>query len=175
MRLIQSPAARDVAATERALLRMAMVMVEDAAEARELVATTLTSAGGARLSEAQLEAEPDLVRVVSGRAASANGTVVEQLAVTVQGAVLEAEASGRVMAVVPARGVVVGLTVEEGGADRVAIALASIDARRFVVREDAGGVVREVWVDREGRVLKVAIPAMRIVAVRDEAPRSVTR
>lgn len=54
MRLIQSPAARDVAATERALLRMAMVMVEDAAEARELVATTLTSAGGSRLSEAQL-------------------------------------------------------------------------------------------------------------------------
>lgn len=86
-----------------------------------------------------------------------------------------ARGAGRVMVVVPARGVVIGLSVEEGGADRVAIALAAIDARRFVVREDADGVVREVWVDREGRVLKVAIPAQRLVAVRDEAPRPIAR
>ena len=86
-----------------------------------------------------------------------------------------ARGPGRVMAVVPSRGVVVGLTVEDGGADRVSIALTSLEARRFVVREEPGGVVREVWVDREGRVLKVAIPALRLVAVRDEAPRSVPR
>jgi hypothetical protein len=86
-----------------------------------------------------------------------------------------ARGPGTVPGVVPARGVLVTLTVEDGGADRVSIALASIEARRFIVREGSGSLVREVWVDRQGRVLKVAIPSQQLVAVRDEPPRSPAR
>lgn len=82
---------------------------------------------------------------------------------------------GSVEAVVPARGIVVTLTVEAAGTDRVSIALQTIDARKFVVREGAGGTVREIWVDAAGRLLKVAIPAQRLVAIRDDAPRATTR
>jgi hypothetical protein len=86
-----------------------------------------------------------------------------------------ARGTGVVSAVVPSRGKVVALTVEAGGADHVSIALQSIDARRFIVREGAAGTVREVWVDAHGRLLKVAIPAQQIVAVRDDAPRTPAR
>lgn len=82
---------------------------------------------------------------------------------------------GAVAAVVPSRGLVVTLTVEAAGADRVSIALQVIDARKFVVREGAGGTVRELWVDAAGRLLKVAIPAQRFVAIRDDAPRATAR
>lgn len=83
-----------------------------------------------------------------------------------------ARGRGVVPAVVPSRGVVVSLTVQDAGADRVSIALQSIEARKFVVREGTGGPVREVWVDAAGRMLKVALPADGLVAVRDDAPRS---
>lgn len=83
--------------------------------------------------------------------------------------------AGSVAAVVPSRGLVVTLTVEAAGTDHVSIALQSIAARKFVVREGAGGTVREVWVDAAGRLLKVAIPAERLVAVRDDAPRATSR
>ncbi|MDP1891995.1 MAG: hypothetical protein Q8K55_13965 [Gemmatimonadaceae bacterium] len=82
---------------------------------------------------------------------------------------------GSLSAVVPSRGVVVTLTVEAAGTDRVSIALQSVEARKFVVREGAGGMVREVWVDAAGRLLKVSIPAQRLVAIRDDAPRAPTR
>jgi hypothetical protein len=82
---------------------------------------------------------------------------------------------GSVAAVVPSRGLVVTLTVEAAGTDHVSIALQSIAARKFVVREGADGTVREVWIDAAGRLLKVAIPAQRLVATRDDAPRATTR
>ena len=80
-----------------------------------------------------------------------------------------------VQAVVPSRGIVVTLTVQDAGADHVAIALQSLEAHKYVVREGAGGIVREVWVDADGRLLKVALPAQRLVAVRDDAPRRTPR
>lgn len=86
-----------------------------------------------------------------------------------------ARGPGTVPAVVPTRGVVVTLAVEDAGPDRVSIALQSIEARKFVVREAGDGPVREVWVDAAGRLLKVAVPAQRLVAVRDDAPRATTR
>lgn len=82
---------------------------------------------------------------------------------------------GTVAAIVPVRGIVVTLIVESAGTDRVSIALQVIDARKFVVREGAGGTVREIWVDAAGRLLKVAIPAQRLVAIRDDAPRAPAR
>ncbi len=82
---------------------------------------------------------------------------------------------GPVAAVVPSRGVVVTLTVEDAGADHVSIALQSIEARKFVVREEGAGTVREVWVDTAGRVLKVAVPSEKLVALRDDAPQATPR
>ncbi len=78
-------------------------------------------------------------------------------------------------AMVPSRGLVVTLTVEDAGADRVAIALQSVEARKFIVHEAGGGASREVWVDRNGRLLKVVEPALNLVAVRDDAPQPSAR
>ena len=86
-----------------------------------------------------------------------------------------ARGAGTVAAVVPARGVVLALTIEAAGADRVSIALQSIDARKFIVREGTTALVREVWTDGAGRLLKVAIPAEHLLAVRDEAPQPLHR
>ncbi|MHB1311738.1 MAG: hypothetical protein ACYC3L_06940 [Gemmatimonadaceae bacterium] len=84
-------------------------------------------------------------------------------------------AGASVPAVVPSRGIVVTLTVQDAGPDHVAIALQSIEAHKYLVREGTAGAVREVWVDGAGRLLKVALPAQRLVAVRDEAPRGTPR
>jgi hypothetical protein len=86
-----------------------------------------------------------------------------------------ARGAGAVEAVVPARGVVVTLSIEAAGADRVSIALQSIDARKFIVREGMTDLVREVWTDGAGRLLKVAVPAEHLLAVRDEAPQPLNR
>jgi hypothetical protein len=86
-----------------------------------------------------------------------------------------ARGAGTVAAVVPSRGIMVSLVVQDVGADRVSIALQSLDARKFIVREGPGGTVREVWTDAAGRLLKVAIPSDRLIAVRDDAPRSPAR
>lgn len=86
-----------------------------------------------------------------------------------------ARGPGTVSVVVPSRGVIVVLTVEDAGPDPVSIALQPLDARKFVVREGTSGTVREVWTDSVGRLLKVAIPAERFLAVRDDAPQSPNR
>jgi len=86
-----------------------------------------------------------------------------------------ARGPGTVPAVVPSRGVVVNLTVEDAGADHVSIALQSIAARKYRVREGSEGAMREVWVDAAGRLLKVAVPSEHTVAIRDDAPRSSSR
>lgn len=56
--------------------------------------------------------------------------------------------------------------------DRVALAgaQAPLDALHLVLA-DARGARREVWLDRGGRVLQVALPADGVVALRDEPPR----
>jgi hypothetical protein len=86
-----------------------------------------------------------------------------------------ARGPGTVQAVVPARGLIVTLTVEDAGADRVSIALQSIAAHKFIVREGSSALVREVWTDSLGRLLKVSIPSEHLVGVRDDAPRSSVR
>lgn len=120
-------------------------------------------------------------RSVRGTGESARELILPPGALIVEDGVLHplqfvvARGRGVVPAVVPARGVVVQLTVEEAGGDHVSIALESIAARKFVVREGTSGVVREVWVDASGRLLKVAVPAEGIVALRDDAPRAAAR
>lgn len=86
-----------------------------------------------------------------------------------------ARGPGTVEAVVPARGMVITLTIEDAGADHVSIGLQSISARKFVVREGASGPVREIWTDGAGRLLRVAMPAQQLLAVRDDAPQPPSR
>lgn len=77
--------------------------------------------------------------------------------------------SGRVPVIVPrqSRQVTAGLSVD--GPEQTTIADRRVSARRLVV--DLGGTTRHVWVDGEGRILRVAIPALGLVAQRTTAPR----
>ena len=78
--------------------------------------------------------------------------------------------TGSVPVVVPHRNVQVVMRMEDRGPASVTIGGQSIAGRAFVLVEP-GGNNREIWVDAQGRVLKVAIPSRGILAVRDEPPR----
>jgi hypothetical protein len=68
------------------------------------------------------------------------------------------------------RGAVVPARVTTAGEESVDVAGRSISATRVHVTLAAGDE-RELWADAAGRVIKVAIPARGIIAVRDDAPR----
>ena len=119
-------------------------------------------------------------RSVRGKGESASELLLPSGALIVEDGLLHplqfvvARGRGTVPAVIPSRGVVVTLVIEDAGVDHVSIALQSIEARKYIVRE-AGGKDRQVWVDTAGRLLRVAIPADQLVATRDDAPRSASR
>lgn len=77
--------------------------------------------------------------------------------------------SGRVPVVFPRRNVQEAMRVRDAGSDPVAVAGRAVPARKLVL-SGAGSEV-EVWVDADHRVLKVAVPARQLVAVRDAPPR----
>jgi hypothetical protein len=81
-----------------------------------------------------------------------------------------ARARGTVAAVVPRRGVQVTLTVAEREAGTVNVGGQSVTATQLSISE-RGGPERLVWVDAQGRLLRIEIPARGIVAVRDQMPR----
>lgn len=120
-------------------------------------------------------------RAVRGTSESARELLLPAGALIVEDGVLHplqfvvARGQAQVAAVVPSRGVIVTLLVQPAGDDHVSIALQSIEARKFVVREGRGGLVREVWVDTAGRLLKVAVPSEQLIAIRDDAPRASAR
>ncbi len=72
---------------------------------------------------------------------------------------------------VPRRSVVEMVRVEFAGVERLTIDNREILARHLVLTTQGSGVSRDAWVDTGGRLLKAAIPSLKIVAVRDEAPR----
>ena len=78
--------------------------------------------------------------------------------------------TGSVPVVVPHRNVQVVMRMEDRGPASVSVGGRTIAGRAFVLVEP-GGANREIWVDAQGRVLKVAIPSRGIVATRDEPPR----
>jgi hypothetical protein len=84
--------------------------------------------------------------------------------------VARADRSGTVPVVVPRRNVQVAMQVETKGFERLTIGGTPIEARRLVVIEP-NGETRGVWVDGQGRVLRVAIPARGVVAQRDDPPK----
>jgi hypothetical protein len=78
--------------------------------------------------------------------------------------------TGAVPVVVPRRNVQLTMRVENQGADAVTIDGSRIAATRYVMTEP-DGATRRIWVDSEGRVLRVSLDARGITATRDEPPR----
>lgn len=60
--------------------------------------------------------------------------------------------------------------LEQRGTETLEIGRSRVESRRYALI-DAGGSAREVWLDRRGRLLKVALPEKSLVAVRDDPPR----
>ena len=70
--------------------------------------------------------------------------------------------------VIPQRNVQLSMRVQTAGVERITIGGTPVDARKLVAVV-SGGSGRDIWVDGEGRVLKVVHGD--ITAVRDELPR----
>lgn len=77
--------------------------------------------------------------------------------------------NGSVAVLIPRRNTQIRLKVTATGNERLTVGTRELDARHFVLTEP-DGAKRELWVDSQGRVLKVTIPARGIVAMRDDPP-----
>ena len=84
--------------------------------------------------------------------------------------VARAARSGSVPVVGPRRSAQVVMRIEDGGAATVTVGGRPLPAHRYTLREPGGGR-RDILVDAQGRVLQVEIPALGIVATRDDPPR----
>lgn len=80
-----------------------------------------------------------------------------------------AQAEGTLTVMLPRRNTQIRVQVARAGREPVRIGGQEIQATRLVLTEP-GGAQREIWVDTRGRVLRVAIPARNLVAVRDDPP-----
>lgn len=117
------------------------------------------------------------VRTQSATGASAREYVVPAGAVVLDDEVfhqyhflaLQAAGGGRVAMIDPRRGAQGVLRVTAHEDDRVSVAGREVRATRLEIAGPGGE--RRVWVDEARRVLRVEIPATRLVAVRDELPR----
>jgi hypothetical protein len=72
--------------------------------------------------------------------------------------------------IIPRRNQQVVARVSSRGNESVTVGAASLPARHLVITV-AGGGERHVWVDDQGRVLRVEIPARNFVATRIAAPK----
>jgi len=77
---------------------------------------------------------------------------------------------GTVPVVIPRRNTQVAMRVEMQGKESLSIGGIGVEARHLVVMEP-GGARRHVWIDAQGRVLKVMLEESGITAIRDELPR----
>jgi hypothetical protein len=82
--------------------------------------------------------------------------------------VIRRGAGATVPVLVPSRNVVEIVRVELVGDERVAFDVRELDARHVTLTTDGTGVRRDVWLDARGRILKVAIPHEKLVALRDD-------
>lgn len=71
----------------------------------------------------------------------------------------------------PLRNAIERVRVEMVGEERIAVDGETLAARHLRLRTDGSGAIRDVWLDGSSRILQVAIPATRILAVRDDPPR----
>jgi hypothetical protein len=80
-----------------------------------------------------------------------------------------AQRSGAITVVVPRRNAQLSGRVEERGRDKVRVDGRDVSAVHFVVTLPDGA--RDLWFDDGGRLLKVAVPARGLIALREELPR----
>ncbi|MGQ0713584.1 MAG: DUF6134 family protein [Gemmatimonadaceae bacterium] len=78
--------------------------------------------------------------------------------------------TGLVPVVIPRRNVQLTMRVDNEGSDAVVIDGSRLTATRYVMTEPDGST-RRIWVDGEGRVLKVTLEGRGITALRDNPPR----
>jgi len=78
--------------------------------------------------------------------------------------------TGTVPVVVPRRNVQLSMRVNDEGADMVMIGSSRVAATRYAMSDPDGGT-RRIWVDAQGRVLKVTLEGRGITATRDDPPR----
>lgn len=77
--------------------------------------------------------------------------------------------TGAVTVVIPRRGEQRRATIAERGSASIQVAGRAVEARHFTLQ--VNGEQHELWADASGRLLRVAIPARGIEAVREELPR----
>ena len=80
-------------------------------------------------------------------------------------------AGAQVPVLAPRRGVLDTMRVTLVGQERLTIDVRDFDARHYRLLSARDGTVQDVWVDPQGRLLKVVVPARKLVAVREEGPR----
>ncbi|HET9438896.1 MAG TPA: hypothetical protein VFO52_01925 [Longimicrobiales bacterium] len=77
--------------------------------------------------------------------------------------------STRMPVIIPRLNRQVVADVRDSGPEKIAIAGRSFEARKYTI-SPAGQPAREIWVDAEGRVLRLEIPDRKFVAQRVAAP-----
>jgi hypothetical protein len=80
-----------------------------------------------------------------------------------------ARRSGEVIVVVPRRNSQVVGRLEDRGRDKIQVDGREVTAIHFVITLPDGA--RDLWFDEGGRLLKVALPARGLIALREELPR----
>jgi hypothetical protein len=77
---------------------------------------------------------------------------------------------GSVSILDPSRGTLAPEQITDSGPEQITIAGRLIDAHELTITDTQGGT-RLLWVDADGRVLRVEIPDRQLVATRDDPPR----
>ena len=72
---------------------------------------------------------------------------------------------------VPGRNVVELVRVSKMGTEKLTLDAREYDARHFRLSTAPGGAERDVWIDPAGRLLKVIVPSLKLIAVREETLR----
>jgi hypothetical protein len=80
------------------------------------------------------------------------------------------QGAGRVPVIIPRQNRQVTATVAVAGNETLAVAGRSIEARKLSITSP-GGPERIVWIDAQGRVLRMEIPSTSFLAQRVEAPK----
>jgi hypothetical protein len=78
--------------------------------------------------------------------------------------------SGSVPVVVPRRNVQETMRAQTNGSERMTVGGVPLDARQIILTEPSGAR-RRIWVDGQGRVLKVSLDDRGVVDRRDDPPR----
>lgn len=116
-------------------------------------------------------------KITSNRSTSAREFIVPAAALLLDDEVIhhhwflaQRSREGQMPVVVPRRGNVHTLfTMATVGTESLQIGNHDLPATHLRAT-DSGGEVHDIWVDRSGRLLKVALPARGLVAVRDDPP-----